>query len=399
MTGTVLDQVAVVREITVAGAKAGPLAGTSFVAKDLFDVEGFVSSCGNPDWLRTHEPATRTAPAVLKFINAGCTLRGKSNMDELAFGMDGVNIHYGTPVNAQFPNREPGGSSSGSASAVASGLVEFALGSDTAGSVRVPASYCGIFGYRPTHGRISLEGVSPLAPSLDTVGWFARTAEGLRTCGHVLLDRRTEDSGAAKATGDYTILVARDVFDTVSEDLKSAFERALQSLRERGYRLQDINLHDFGAQQCRDTFRNVQGRECWQVHGKWITETQPRFADGVRKRFEYAKNVTEEVYESAREVRQKLTDDFAKLLGAPNTVLCLPTTVALPPLLSALEEEIDRNRVQVMSISTLSPLTSAPQVNIPVKLTDRTATGLGFMAAQNEDENLLDLTIALSRVF
>lgn len=122
-------------------------------------------------------------------------------------------------------------------------------------------------------------------------------------------------------------------------------------------------------------------------------------ADGVRKRFEYAKNVTDEAFESASKFRQKLTDDFAKLLGSQNTVLCMPTTVALPPLLSALEEEIDRNRVQVLSISTLSPLTSTPQVNIPVKLTDRTATGLGFMAAQNEDENLLDLTVALSQVF
>jgi amidase len=169
------------------GAATGPLAGLTFAAKDLFDVAGYVACAGNPDWLRTHAPAGKTAPVVQTLLEAGATLMGKTVTDELAFSMSGENIHYGTPINPAAPARIPGGSSSGSASATASKLVDFALGTDTSGSIRVPASYCGLFSLRPTHGRISCQGVIPLAPSFDTVGWVARDATLLQRIGEVLL--------------------------------------------------------------------------------------------------------------------------------------------------------------------------------------------------------------------
>ncbi|MDP6620082.1 MAG: amidase family protein, partial [Nitrospinota bacterium] len=164
-------------EVHLPGKAGGPLAGLRFAVKDLYDVEGHVTGRGNPDWLATHGPAESTAPAVARLVEAGATMIGKTITDELAFSLFGENFHYGTPVNTRAPDRVPGGSSSGSASAVAGGLVDFAVGSDTGGSVRVPASFCGILGIRPTHGRISLEGCMPLAPSLDTVGWFANDPE------------------------------------------------------------------------------------------------------------------------------------------------------------------------------------------------------------------------------
>jgi amidase len=160
--------------------------------KDVFDVEGITACAGNPDWLRTHRPASETAPALAKLIDSGASLRGLTITDELTLGLNGENFHYGTPVNIAAPDRVPGGSSSGSAAAVAGGLVDFALGTDTGGSVRVPASYCGIFGFRPTHGRVSNKGVVPLAPSFDTVGFFAREAKTLRTIGEILLDNAAE---------------------------------------------------------------------------------------------------------------------------------------------------------------------------------------------------------------
>src|SRR5438445_3622587 len=156
------------------GAPAGPLAGLTFAAKDLFDIAGHVTGAGNPDWLALHAPAARTAPVVQRLVDAGADMIGKTHTDELSRGIFGENAHYGTPTNPKAPGRVPGGSSSGSAAAVAGGLVDFALGTDTGGSVRIPASFCGTYGIRPSHGRLSLAGVLGQAPSFDTEGWFAR---------------------------------------------------------------------------------------------------------------------------------------------------------------------------------------------------------------------------------
>lgn len=391
-----VNQCGIIRKLTIAGAAQGPLSGTTFVAKDLFDVEGYVTGCGNPDWQRTHEPATQTAPALTKMLSAGCTLLGKTNMDELAYGMDGVNVHYGTPLNSQFIDREPGGSSSGSASAVAGEVVDFALGSDTAGSVRVPACYCGVFGFRPTHGRVPIEGVVPLAPSLDTVGWFARTASGLKTCGSVLLEQATADSGFCTGVG--TILLAQDAFDACSDDIKPALSGALRALDQCGYKILEISLSSMGWENYVTAFRLVQGFECWQAHGQWITEVKPNFADAVRKRFELASTVTEEQFEEASQFRQQMREQFGKLLCAPRTLLCLPTAPALPPLLIATADEIERNRASTMKMSVIAPLLGMPQVSVPVKLTETTFTGMSFMAAAAGDEMLLDWAVELSKL-
>src|SRR5262249_36134072 len=169
------------------GAPAGPLAGLIFAAKDIFDIAGHVTGAGNPDWLALHAPAERTAPVVQALVDAGATMVGKTHTDELSRGIFGENAHYGTPTNPKAPGRVPGGSSSGSAAAVSGGLVDFALGTDTGGSVRIPASFCGIFGIRPTRGRVSLAGVVGQAPSFDTVGWFARDAHLPARLGATLL--------------------------------------------------------------------------------------------------------------------------------------------------------------------------------------------------------------------
>src|SRR5918992_3688700 len=176
------------------GAAGGPLAGLTFAAKDIFDVVGYVTGGGNPDWKATHEAATHTAWVVRVLLAAGATMVGKTITDEITRGIFGENAHYGTPLNPRAPGRVPGGSSSGSASAVAGELVDFALGSDTGGSVRASASFCGIYGLRPTHGRISLEGVRPLAASFDTAGWFARDAALMERVGAVLLSEEPDDT-------------------------------------------------------------------------------------------------------------------------------------------------------------------------------------------------------------
>ncbi|MEO7403090.1 MAG: amidase family protein, partial [Burkholderiales bacterium] len=169
------------------GALTGPLAGLTCAVKDMYDIAGERASGGSPEWLSTHPPAAKHARAVQQLLDAGATIIGKTLCDELFYSVTGANARYGTPINPRALGRLPGGSSAGSAAAVAAGACDIALGSDTGGSVRIPASLCGVYGIRPTLGRIALEGAMAMAPSFDAPGWFASSAGLLRRVGPVLL--------------------------------------------------------------------------------------------------------------------------------------------------------------------------------------------------------------------
>ncbi|MEY8879705.1 MAG: amidase family protein, partial [Leptothrix sp. (in: b-proteobacteria)] len=169
------------------GAPSGPLAGLRFAAKDLFDVAGQTTGAGNPTWLATHAPATRHAALVSQLLDAGASLAGKVLTDELAYSLHGDNAHHGAPINAASPERVTGGSSSGSAAAVAARLVDFALATDTGGSTRVPASYCGLWGLRTTHDLLPRDGLVALSRGFDTPNWLAHDAEVFERVGAVLL--------------------------------------------------------------------------------------------------------------------------------------------------------------------------------------------------------------------
>ncbi|MGD1879287.1 MAG: amidase family protein, partial [Kiloniellaceae bacterium] len=217
---------AFVEAFDLPGAGDGPLAGLTFGAKDLFDVAGHRTGCGNPTWAATHEPATAHARAVALCLDAGADLRGKTHTDELAYSLMGANAHYGTPVNPAAPDRLPGGSSSGSAAAVAAGLVDFALGSDTGGSVRLPASFCGLYGLRPTHGRIDVSGMVPLAPSFDAVGWFAASVWVMSSVAGVL------SPGGTGAAARPRLFVAADAWSLVEPRVAEALRPVSDRLSE-----------------------------------------------------------------------------------------------------------------------------------------------------------------------
>ena len=250
--------------------------------KDLIDVAGHRTGCGNPTWLATHPPATVSAICVEQLLAAGAQCEGKTITDEIAFSLLGENHFYGTPLNPAAPDRVPGGSSSGSASAVACGLVDFALGTDTGGSVRVPASNCGIWGLRPSHGLISVAGVMPLAPTLDTVGVFARNIDILQRAANVLLP--TVEQPATPST-PRTIHLVREAFDLADADVRQALSGAIDCLRDMpGSRVRETSLGEL----CRDQraadlatwvtiYRLLQGTEMMSCHGAWIDEAQPAF--------------------------------------------------------------------------------------------------------------------------
>ncbi len=185
-------------ETPVPNAGSGPLSGLSFAVKDLFDVAGYPTSGGQPFVLALSGIKTHTAPTVQKLLDAGARFVGKTITDELAFSMNGQNAHFGSPINGAAPERITGGSSSGSAAAVSSRLCDFALGSDTGGSVRGPANHCGLYGLRPTHGRISLQDVLDLSPSFDTCGWFTRDLHSFARVAEVLLGEDTDADAAIR---------------------------------------------------------------------------------------------------------------------------------------------------------------------------------------------------------
>ena len=279
------------------GSPGGPLHGLTFAAKDVFDIAGSRTGFGNPTWLESHPPALATAPAVQRLLDAGADMVGKTVTDELTYSLSGQNAHYGTPVNSSAPGRICGGSSSGSASAVAGGMVDFAMGTDCGGSVRLPASYCGILGIRPTHGRISLEGVSPFTWSFDVAGWFARDAGVFAAVGKVLLD------GEGELPAPRRLLFAEDAFGVVDPEVAEALAPAVQLAAGAVGQRADVTVSPDGLTGWFETFRVIQAWEIWYNHAAWISEHKPDFGPGIRERVEWASRVTEAEVEAARDRR------------------------------------------------------------------------------------------------
>jgi amidase len=367
----------------IAGKAAGPLAGLTFAAKDIFDVAGFVTGCGNPDWAHTHEAAPRHAPTVQALLDAGAELIGKTVTDELAYSLNGQNFHYGTPTNVNAPGRIPGGSSSGSAAAVAGGLADTALGSDTGGSIRTPASYCGLFGLRPTHDRITLEGVMPLAPSFDTVGWFARDAATLRRVGSVLL------GGEGDARRWRRLLLAEDAFALAVPAAQAALAPLVERLQQRLAPAEKVRaLGEDSPQDWMWRFRHIQAREIIGIHGAWIAATRPAFGPEIQERFDWAAGVTEDQAAPARALREVFARRLAGLLG-DDALLCLPTAPGIAPLCSSTADQMIEHRKAVLSLTAIAGLSRLPQITLPLARVEGCPLGLSLIAPSGGDEDLL----------
>src|SRR5690242_8709276 len=360
---------------------SGRLSGLDFAVKDLFDVTGGITTYGSPDWASTHMAATATAPVVTTLLQAGARLVGKTKTMELAFGLTGENIWQGTPVNPRAPDRFPGGSSCGSAAAVAAELVDFALGSDTGGSVRIPASYCGLFGIRPTHGAVSLAGACPLAPSFDTCGWFSRTASLLAGVGDVLLPGGRQPVEGPLLRIEEAWVNARP---EVAEVLRPRLER-IEQLRGRAI---GIRLAPEGIDSLYDHFRTVQAEEVWASLGHWIETAKPRLGPGVRERFAAAKATDPAIAGPGRAFRRLLQARVRPLLAA-GAVLVFPTSPCPAPLLTARSAEQDAVRAATIGVTAIASLCGLPEVTLPAGMVDGAPVGLSLVAGPGLDRGLL----------
>ncbi len=374
----------------VPNAPQGPLAGLTLGVKDLFDVAGYPTSAGSPHHLAMSGIKTRTAPTVQRLLDAGARFVGKTITDELAFSMNGKNAHFGTPVNGAAPDRIPGGSSSGSAAAVSNGLCDFALGTDTGGSVRAPANHCGLFGIRPTHGRVSLQGAHDLAPSLDTCGYFTRDGATFARVGAVLLG---DDSKPIPERP--RLLVAKDAFALLDPAVLEALAPAIRRVEEHLGQATAVEAAPDGFEALYWAFRYVQGREAWTVDGAMIERFRPPLGPGVADRFAFSKAVTEAQFTEATAVRTRFTERFRGLLGA-DAVLLLPTMPDVAPLVAESEEALNDYRNRALNLLSLSGLSGLPQVSIPLASRLGAPLGLSLLGPAGSDLSLVRLAARLA---
>lgn len=392
-----------------------PLSNLSFAVKDIFDVEGYVTGFGNPDWGRTHDPASRTAPAVTALVQAGAACVGKTHMDEMAYGFLGENKHYGTPVNPAATSRVPGGSSSGSAVAVAGELVDFALGTDTRCSVRLPAAFCGILGFRPSHGAVSCIGVVPMAQSIDTVGWFARDPDVLRTVGQVLLQQTYQEPKQPRR-----FLIADDCF-SLSDMQNRQLSVVLNSV-EKAYGRQVISRLKLGdylssklpsLQKFQDRVVNgkqepsisaltavskaleiLQRHEFKLNHEDWIRSVKPAFGPGASERVMAALETSSELVEDALKVREEARAAMNELL-LMDGILVMPTSPGAPPKLQSKRSLIGEFRNKAFTLLSVAGMSGCCQVSIPIGKHNGCPAAISLVAKHGADRFLLDAVRSL----
>ncbi len=381
----------------------GPLNGLRFAVKDLMDLAGYKTSCGNSAWRDSHPQAATNAVCVDQILHAGGTCIGKTVTDELAFGLDGENFFYGTPLNPRTPDRVPGGSSSGSASAVACGFADFALGTDTGGSVRVPASNCGIYGFRPTHGSISVAGVNPLAPTFDTVGVLAATAHVLAEAAAVLL---ACDVPNRVAVG--TVHVLQDAFESCDPEIIQALAEPIGLLKElvpgkvKETSLREIcgDAADMGMKTWYETYCKVQWAEIWSCLGSWVLDARPELGPRTKMNFELAKNLDRSAIPGATRRRETYYHLLKRFLG-PHDLVCMPTTPALAPIKGTLENDRTTGNYypRSLSLTSVASIARLPQVTVPVAEVSGVPVGLSLLAGQGMDVFLLGATKMLASLF
>jgi amidase len=374
----------------VRGAATGPLASLTAVVKDMYDIAGTRTGGGSPEWLAEQKPATRHAAVVEQIVAAGATITGKTICDEFFYSVAGVNAHYGTPTNLRAPGRIPGGSSSGSAAACGANACDFALGSDTGGSVRIPASFNGLYGLRPTHGRIDLAGAMAMAPSFDVGGWFANAPGVFHRVGTVLL------RGTALAAPVRHLVVATDAFAQADAEVAALGRNFLKHATPVLPQSTEVTAAPGGFDDWREAFRIVQAKEVWETFGVFVTRVKPKFGPGIKERMEFAATVTDDQAKAARKIVAAARTKIRELLPT-GTIMALPTSPTIAPPADLKGDELESFRVRVMRLTCMAGLAGLPQMTLPIGTVSGCPAGLSLIGWAGADEVLLGLSVSLAR--
>jgi amidase len=362
-----------------------PLAQLRVAVKDLFHMAGYPTTAGNPDWLKTHEIPSDTSPVVTVLQNNGASIVGKTITDELAYSLNGQNIHYGTPINPRNPALLPGGSSSGSAVAVAEGSADIGLGTDTGGSIRVPASYNGLFGLRPSHGVVSTEQMVGLAPSFDTVGWMTRDLVTLSKVADVLLTALEQTP-----IGQIVRLGYSSEINSACAQ-QSSINKILETTKTNGsltwVELSSV-LNFNNLEKVAGAFRTLQGAEIWATHGQWIEKQQPTFAADIAARFAWCRDITPEQQQQAALVQQLFKQQMDNVLTQVDFIV-LPTTPGSAPALNLNKADLASYRDTLLSMTCIAGMAGLPQLHLPLKEQINEPMGISIIGAKYQDHQLL----------
>ncbi len=373
----------------IAATGPGPLAGLTVAVKDLLALEGFAVGAGNPEWLAGSKRETTTAAAPAALLAAGAAVAGIAQTDEFAYSLAGTNAHYGTPPNPVAPGRISGGSSSGSASAVALAQADIGLGTDTGGSIRVPAAYQGLYGIRTTHGAVSTAGVMPLAPSFDTVGWLTRDAETLARVGDVLLpDHPSITSGRLPR-----VLVAPELLDLAAPDVALAVQEfADQWTESDALALLYADVHAEELPAWLAAFQAVQAYEAWQQHGDWVSQHWASLGPDVAARFRAASLVSSSQADAARGVLSAARQHLRSVVR--DAILVLPSASSVAPLLEHATlggPVVEGVRRSTMLLTCIAGIAGLPAVNLPLFTAAGLPCGVSIVGPAHRDKDLLRL--------
>ena len=373
----------------IRGSGSGPLAGRTLIIKDLYDIAGRKTGNGNPDFYAATEPAAQTAATVQKLLDAGADIVGVAICDEFFYSLTGANAHYGTPRNVRAPGRLPGGSSSGSAAAAAAELCDIALGSDTGGSVRIPASFCGLYGLRPTHGRVDLTGGRAMAPSYDTAGWFTNDAALFKAVGPVVLDDRSVAAGVDR------LLIAEDCFERADPAVAAALQSVLDAAAGVLPDAEPVTVAPGGLTPWGDAFRVIQASEVKVTNLPWVEEHNADLGPGIKERFAMVAAITAEETAAAQQVRETVRTRLHALVP-PGTILCLPTAPVIAPRVDTPPEGLEFFRANTLALTCISGHSGLPQLTVPAANVENCPIGLSFIGWAGGDEALLDLAVKLA---
>ena len=359
----------------------GKLKDLKFVLKDMCDVKNLKTSCGNPDFYKACEPAKKHAQFLSNILSEGAILEGITICDEFFYSVIGENSHYGTPKNLNAPNCVPGGSSSGSAAALTTDLFDFSIGSDTGGSVRVPASFCGLLGIRPTHGRINANGVYPMAPSFDTIGWFSNNIKTFQKIGEVLLDKNENENITFNQ-----FVIAEDLLELVDTDIKNQFNSYYKELHPN---IKHIRLSKFSKSEIADNFRILQAGEIKEHVIPWIEKNKPKISLEINSRIEMASEILPLEIDAAKTFRQEIISEINNSLPEGDIAI-FPTTPFSAPKCGQSDQDLGSDRKKIMEMTSIAGMTSRPQISIP-KFKGKTGpVGISILGWQYSDEILLN---------
>ena len=359
----------------------GNLLDMRFLCKDMCQIKGFKTSCGNPDFYKHTAEATENAPFLEKILNEGAILEGITICDEFFYSIIGENIHYGTPSNKNAPNCVPGGSSSGSAAALTQINYDFTIGTDTGGSVRVPASFCGIYGFRPTHGRINLNKVYPMSESFDTLGWFSNNKSNMLKVGKVFFDHFEEIPIEQK-----NILIPIDIINNLDENIKSQFYDYCENKFKN---LKKVQLSKYNKSELAECFRVIQGYEIKLSMLPWIQKYNPKISTEINSRFEMTKNITVNMYNESINLRKEFVSELDKNLSK-EALIIFPTTPFSAPITGQSDDDLSELRKKVMEFTCIGGLSSRPQISIPKFKGSTGPIGLSVLGNKNADEIILN---------